>query len=129
MAGHWEIANSETAYDLCVDDGGWLGGSYTYAYNSSTVPGYEHAKCRVPTIAAGGAVCSGVWGEPDGLIGVFVLVLTAPGVVTDFWWAIEGGGTGIDYAANYNNTDAHAVEVVAMTGLSSPTLCETHVAL
>ena len=121
MGGHYIVPSTPgTQYDVCVNRG-WLQGSYTYAYDGESVPGYETATCVTPVVAPGGAVCTGVWFEPEGAVGIYMNVLAKPGTQWTTWWA--GTTATLDYARDVNNSDAHAVETEVQDNIATPSAC------
>lgn len=121
MGGHYVVPSSPgTEYDVCVNRG-WLQGSYSYMYDGEAVPGYETATCATPVVAPGGAVCTGIWFEPDGAVGIYMNVLAKPGTQWTTWWA--GTTATLNYTRDVNNSDAHAVETEVLAGIASSDAC------
>ena len=84
LSGVWQVTEGDppATFDLCMgSSGSGITGSYSYSLDGSVVQAYESGSCFL-----GGALCTGLFFEDNGVFGVFMTYLVAPGEARDVWW-------------------------------------------
>ena len=84
LTGTWQVTEGDppAIFELCVNTrADYIVGSYNYTLDASVVQAYESGRCFL-----GGTLCTGLFFEDNGVFGVFMTYLVAPGEARDVWW-------------------------------------------